>query len=85
MVDRTDPIAQRLKRASDRLADVQAYRGTELYKAFVDLLGAIDECYGDDLRAVTPDGLRFKQGGSRQCALLREALINGNANAVPKV
>ena len=79
-----DPIAQRRKRVTDRLADVQAYRGTELYKAFVELLGAIDDCYGDDLRSVSTEDLKFKQGGSKQCVLLREALISGGV-AIPKV
>ena len=74
----------RQRRAAERLADVQAYRGTDLYKAFVDLLGAIDECYGDDLRSVAPDGLRYKQGAAKQCGLLRDALISGRT-AVPKV
>lgn len=78
-----DPIAQRQKRAADLLIQAQAYRGTELYRAFVDLLGAIDDCYGDDLRAVSPDGLLFKQGASKQCAVLRDALITGRA-IVPK-
>lgn len=69
----------------DKLTEVQAYRGHELYAAFVHLLGLIDNSYDDDLRVVSPDSLRFKQGAARQCSVLREALISGNADLMPRV
>ena len=69
----------------DKLAEVQAYRGTELYAAFVHLLGLIDDSYRDDLIDVSPENLRLKQGGAKQCRKLREALIDGTDTVVPKV
>ena len=78
-----DAIARR--EMMDKLAEVQQYRGHELYAAFVHLLGLIDDSYNADLRSVDESGLRMKQGGARQCAVLREALLRGDNSIMPKV
>lgn len=70
----------------DKLDEVKAYRGHELYAHFVHLLGLIDEAYDGDFRSVSPETLKLKQGGSLQCRLLREELISQEApSVIPKV
>jgi len=69
----------------DRLIEVQAYRGHDLYAAFVRLLGALSDSYNEDFRCVAPDGLRFKQGAAKQCDALREVLIDGGTEVMPRV
>lgn len=79
MSDNRDKVAEALGR-------VREYRGTPLYAALIDLLGAIDASYDDDMREVAPDGLRYKQGGAKQVRLLKESLIDQEHNGdIPKV
>lgn len=70
---------------AEKLAEVHAYRGSEVYTQFVNLLGLIGGAYDEDLRTVTPENLRYKQGASAQARLLREILISGGAGDIPKV
>lgn len=70
---------------AEKLAEVHAYRGSEVYAQFVNLLGLIGDSYDEDLRTVSVEGLRYKQGASAQARLLREILISGNAGDIPKV
>lgn len=70
---------------ADKLSEVQAYRGHELYAAFVHLLGLIDDSYRDDLVEVSPEGLRLIQGAAKQCRKLRQALIDGDDHFLPKI
>lgn len=78
MTDIRDQIAE-------KLAEVIAYRGTELYLNFVQLLGLIESAYDEDLRTVSVENLRYKQGASAQARLLREILISGGTGDIPKV
>lgn len=70
---------------AEKLAEVHAYRGSEVYAQFVILLGLLGDAYDEDLRTVTPDNLRYKQGASAQARLLREILISGSTGDIPKV
>lgn len=70
---------------AEKLADVRAYRGSDLYTHFFDLLGFIADAYDEDLRTVSLENLRYKQGAAAQVRLLRESLIDGTAGDIPKV
>ena len=70
---------------AEKLADVYAYKGSELYAHFVDLLGLLSDSYDEDLRTVSADKLGFKQGASAQVRVLKENLIHGELLDLPKV
>ncbi len=72
-----DEIQIRREAMRENMATLQQYRGNDAYLAMIRLLKSIEDCYGDDLREVSPDGLRFKQGGCKQCHLLRMAMMDG--------
>lgn len=78
-------VNQHKKEITDKLALIYEYRGTPLYIHFIELLGKIDDSYSADLRNVSPEGLGVVQGAAKQCALLRQQLINENPHDIPKL
>lgn len=69
----------------EKLADVYAYKGTELYAHFVSLLGLIENCYDEDFRTITPENLRHKQGAVQQISVLKNCLIRPESGDLPKL
>ena len=80
----SDEISTRRNAVSERLETLQQYRGNETYLAVIQLLKAIEDAYADDLREVSMENLKLKQGGCKQCFMLRQALIDGG-KAPPKL
>ena len=73
---------------AEQMADVLAYRGTDMYAQFVQLLNCIEDCYRDDLLSVAEANLRYKQGAAAQVRILRDLLIDRDSasfNDLPKV
>ncbi len=73
-------------RITDALKAAKEYRGSDLYRHFVDLLQAIEDAYKEDLIDVTEDRLKYKQGAAKQVRLLRSELLRDAApRDLPKV
>lgn len=70
---------------AEKLADVYAYKGSELYAHFVSLLGLMESCYDEDFRTIAPESLKYKQGAACQIRILRNCLIKAEAGDLPRV
>lgn len=69
---------------AEKMAEIEAYYGTDLYAHMVQLLKLLQDAYDEDLRTVTVENLRYKQGASLQVRLLRDFLIEPKAGDIPK-
>lgn len=70
---------------TQRLSAIHAYAGTELYAEVFGLLNAMVTAYDEDLREVSIENLRFKQGASKQIRALRESLLQHDRVLSPKI
>lgn len=64
---------------------VLAYFGGDTYRAFIAWLDAIEQGYADDFRSVSRKELRYKQGAVQQVRMMRQILIEKNADRLPKL
>lgn len=69
----------------EKLAEIQGYRSYPLFSHFIELLDLIDKQYDDDFRHVTPENLRYKQGGAGQVRALSSVLIDPDRGDLPKI
>lgn len=85
MIDRETGLRAALANA---LSEVLLCRGQSLYADVVGLLAALDSCYSEEIRTVSPEQLLFKQGAAMQIRLLLDALLESRPEAMidlPKV
>jgi hypothetical protein len=64
----------RAKEAKDLLEQLRAYRGSDMYQTLIKLLGAVEDCYREELLTAPADRIAKMQGGAGQCRILYELL-----------
>lgn len=79
-----DKPSSNKKAVEEALEEAAIHHGSDAYKAFVKLLSALDDCYGEDLKSCSLESVHKKQGAAKQCQLLVNALT-GDVRAAPKV
>ena len=68
---------------NEALATARAYRGAELYLAFVKLLDAVDAQHRETLLNAQLDRVHHIQGAASQVRALRYALVNTGPHVSP--
>ncbi|MET3134962.1 hypothetical protein AAKU55_005265 [Oxalobacteraceae bacterium GrIS 1.11] len=68
---------------NDALAAARAYRGADLYLAFVKLLDAVDAQHRESLLTAKMDRVQYLQGAASQIRALRHALVHTGAHVSP--
>jgi hypothetical protein len=68
---------------TEALAEVQAYRGSPLFMAFLALLETVDDHHLETLVDARPDDVPKVQGALSQVRALRKALMASSVNHSP--
>jgi hypothetical protein len=82
VADRYTPIREAL---TSRTEEARLYRGSDAYRAFIQMLIAVDACYSEDLRADPSDRTAKIRGASAQCRALIDSLSDQRGEESPKI